>query len=405
MLLLTFYIARKLEVESFGRLGYALSLGGLFYIGTEFGSYLTMMKELGATKHTQPEPRWADYLELKTVVTLFTFLVAIILSPWIWPWPRVWLFWMAMLQIIGNSYFDFIQSVCNGLGRMDLARIHLVPQRGLLLLSSIAALYYRPTLGCILTTMGTISCISALLSILFLYRNLSSPLKFRVRYNEWKGIFINSYPLGIANILGGWYVRVGVVILTWLMGPTISGYYNAAFKLFEVTYILPATIMIMSVPHLSAFVTQRNPNGLQEEMHRIGKMMVLVGTLYSLSVFCLSRFLILLFYGHSYELSSRIFRVLSIGSFMVFLNYYVTHLMVVFNKQKAHAINQMLTFSFSLFAYTLLTKFCQGVGTAFAFVFTEIVLFVLTVVSLRTIHKHHPDLTLTKPPRDYENRD
>jgi O-antigen/teichoic acid export membrane protein len=48
--LVNILIARSLSVNDFGKFGYAISIGQIFYIFTDLGTHLLLIKELGESR-------------------------------------------------------------------------------------------------------------------------------------------------------------------------------------------------------------------------------------------------------------------------------------------------------------------------------------------------------------------
>jgi O-antigen/teichoic acid export membrane protein len=382
-LLLNILIARRLGVEDFGRFSYALYLALMLQIGTELGSSLFMIKELGSAAPERRLEMWTDFAELKAVLSLGVLLLGLAFSPLLWRWPHPWIFWCALLSMIGNSFYDFLQFVCNGLGRLDLARTHMLLQRGGLFLAVVAALIWTPTLSGILPAMGLASVGMAAISVAFFYRALGRAFRWNLRLAEWGRILRHSYSLGIAGFLASSYLRLGVVLLTWLAGPLVTGYYNAGFRIFEFSYILPAAIMVMAVPHLAAVRARESRPALRREVRRLSWIMAGLGLLCAAFLGLGAPLLVRMIYGQAYGGAVPVLRVLGLCGIMVFINYFVTHLMVVFDLQKIHARNELLAFVWAAAAYLLLSRLRPGTGTAAALLSTEVLLFFLTLASLR----------------------
>jgi O-antigen/teichoic acid export membrane protein len=385
--LLNFLIARRLGVEEFGRFGYAVSLALMFQVATEFGTSLFMIKELGQAESARKTELWTDYAQLKVFLSLSVLLISLPLSLWLWRWPQPWLFWLAMLAMIGNSFFDFLQFVSSGLGRLDLARVHILLHRGGLLLTVLAVVVLRPTLAGILTAMGLAGVGLAAISVGLFYRSLGLSFRRALRFGEWRRILRHSYALGAAGLLGNGYLRIGVVILTWLAGPLLAGYYGAAFRIFELSFVLPAAVMVMAVPHLASIRARETGPRLSREVLRLGRVMAALGGAFALVMGLAAPWLIRVIYGDDFRPAVPILRLLSLCSLMVYLNYFVTNLMVVFDRQRTHARNELICFVVSIPVYLALSRLRPGLGTAAGLLGIEILLFSLTLVSLRVASK------------------
>ena len=195
-----------------------------------------------------------------------------------------------------------------------------------------------------------------------------------------------SLPNAVSGTFGMWYLRIAPIILGWVVSSQQLGEYNGAFRIFEATYILPASIMSIAMPHLASSLRD-GIAAYERELWRVGLLMVPVGVAWACFVGFGSPWIIRILLGQRFAGSAPVLSVLGIAGGMVFLNYLVTYLMVVIDAQRRHALHQMLVFLFSLTAHVLLIPKKSGIGAAWSLVFTEMFLFVLTVSYVARWHR------------------
>jgi O-antigen/teichoic acid export membrane protein len=187
-----------------------------------------------------------------------------------------------------------------------------------------------------------------------------------------------SIPNAISGAFGMWYLRIAPLILGWVVSSHELGEYNGAFRIFEATYIVPASIMAISLSHLASSLKDGLPS-YERELRRVAFLMIPGGIVWSCFLGFGSPWLIRILLGERFAGAIPVLSVLALAGGMVFLNYFVTYLMVVIDAQRRHALHETIVFLFSLTAHAVLIQKWSAVGAAWALFSTEVFLFLLTV--------------------------
>ncbi len=385
--LLNIFIARSLGVGEFGKFSYAVSLAQSFYIFTDFGTHIQMIKDLG-DERGKNKNSWVYFYQLKLIfyfVCALLFFLSVFLF---WHWDNMLIPTLALVWMFSNSALDFGQFACNGLGRMDLAKNMMLIHRGLTLAGGLGSVYiFRSVVGTMLG-MSLGGAIGAVISTVYFHRRAEAPKILFWAPREWKRIFIRAIPNGIAGAFGAWYLRVGFIVLGWMATSQVIGEYSTAFRFFEMAYIIPAAMMGVSVPYLAeAFLKGREV--FFHQLRHLARLTLGLAALWLVSVFVLAPFLVEYIYGSDFMGAVPVLRVFSLVGVMVFFNYLITHLIVVINGQKRHAIHQFLVFTCCFLASLHLISKQGALGAAWGIFFAELILFILTATYLWRFFKTH----------------
>lgn len=382
--LVNILIARTLSVNDFGKFVYAISLSQIFYIFTDMGTLLQLVKELGESRGKadhEGKAVWKDFLDLKLAMMLVSFVGFTFCLVFLWKWDQPWIPLLALLWMLSNSFLDFNQFVCNGLDRINLARKMMLCQRSLMLLGAILPLFFWRSLTGILAGVAIGGGIGSFLSNRLFFKALGISFYWKPNFGEWMRILKASVPLGIGGAFGSWYLRIGAVFLAWFSVSSVVGEYGAAFRIYEITYIIPTAVMAICLPHLSGAL-RMGSGSFRVEMKRIGLLMGGMGLSWALFLFFGGTHLIHLLFGAKFDGGALALKILGVTGGLVFLNYFVTHLMVVFNFQKRHALNQILAFIVCFLTSVLLIPLKGSMGAAWSLLATECFLFILTTAYL-----------------------
>jgi len=383
-LVVNLLIARTLSVSDFGKLGYALSFAQIFYTLIDLGTSAQLMKEMGEFR--ERANLWVYYLKLRLGLIAVCTLIFLFL-PWIvWRWEHPWLMYFILFVVFSNSLLDFGQFVCNSMCRMDLARQTLMIQRGCAISGIVVPLLLFRSLVGVVIGMSVGSVVGAGVSQWVLWRKSVNSWETPSTVPEWRRIMILSVPNAISGAFGTWYLRIAPLILGWVVSSHELGEYNGAFRVFEATYILPASIMAISLSHLASSLKD-GMGSYERELRRVALLMIPGGVAWACFLGFGSRWIIRILLGERFSGAVPILSVLGLVGGMVFLNYFVTYLMIVINAQRRHAVHQTLVFLFSLIVHVLLIQKKLAVGAAWALFSTEVFLFLLTVSYI--VRWHH----------------
>jgi len=385
-IVLTFFIARKLGVGEFGKFAYALSIAQVFYVFTDLGTHLQLMKELGEQR-SKNQFIWLDYLRLKLCMKAVSLLVFLVIFPSLWRWEKPWVLVMALIWMFGNSLLDFNQIICNGLNRLDVAKNQMAIQRSVTILGGILALVFFPSLQGILTALAVGGVIGALLSTYYFFDTFQTSLTWSFQWKKWGRILKTAYPNAIGQAFGQWYIRMGVIVVALYWTTQAVGEYSAAFRVYEACYILPASIMGICVPHLSE-ARQLGRVAYGRELGRVWMMMIPLALLTAGGLVIFSPAIIELLFGEAYGGSVGTLRIFGLASGVLIINQVTNHLMIIHDRQRRHALHSFLMFLLSFTLYLVFVQRWGGQGAALSLFITETLLFITT--SLYIILKIRP---------------
>ncbi len=378
---LSILVARKLLVSEYGQFAYALSLANLFYVFTEMGLHVLLLRDVD---HDPEKMRvlWQRYFTLKLSLSLITLIAGLLLFPVIWPWKFSVIFLASLGWMLGNSLLDFYQSACNALHRFDLAGIILLTYRALLLAAT-AVLFWRGevTLGSVLLVFLLCNLAASVFSIPLIKKFMNIPSMALTSAGDAWNLLKESLPIGLANILGMVYMRFDMLFLGWMRSTTELGYYGAAYRIYEVVFVIPAALMSIAIPVLSR-ARSESLSSMRNEMKKISLILSVIALSWIVVGFFNARWFIELLFGSKYASADTVLRILVLANVVVFLNHIVIYTLIVLGHQKKHVINQAVCFVFCLSSVFFLIRFWGSTGAAITTLSTQLLLTILTIRSL-----------------------
>lgn len=382
MMFLIMLIARFLSIDDFGRFSFAFSCANLIILFAEAGLHLILLREMGrATTDRERASIWNQFFILKTFLATVAGVIGAIISTVIWPWGNPVILIAIIGGVIGDTFVEFFHQVCNATGKLIISIRIMLLHRGLCLFFVIVSLTVWPNLFALSIGFLLGGILGALLGFIALKTSLVFISWPKISYNISFSWLVASLPLAWANFLGFTCARLGIFILPFFCRPEELGFYGAAQKLYEAGYMVPAAFMSITVPKLSKAVRD-NPNNMGAEIKKMGKYVIGMALFWVILFFLLSEIIIKFLFGENYGPAVGVYRIMVFANALVFVNYYLTHLLVIYNKLAHYAIYE----SFCVSASFVITFYLSGRygmrGAAISLIFTEIILFILISLSL-----------------------
>jgi O-antigen/teichoic acid export membrane protein len=144
------------------------------------------------------------------------------------------------------------------------------------------------------------------------------PLAPAVDLAEWRALLRDMLPYAAATALGIVYFRVTIIMLSLLAPASETGYFSAAFRVFEVLGGI-AWLMVPSAFPILARAARDDPMRLRYVLQRTFEVAVIVGVGFALVTFVGAGFTIHVVAGATFDPSIAVLRIDSIAMLASFL--------------------------------------------------------------------------------------
>jgi len=354
---------------------------------SECGMNVLFLREMGKLSNfsiasVEKNNLWSQFLGLKIALTFSAVLAGSAASIWIWPWQKPVIFIGLLAWMFGNALVDFFYQACNALNRVEVSGVIMLIHRGLMVTGVLIVLGISKSLTWVSLALGAGSLLGAVMAFGSIKKLLGLQIIPRWEPRVWFYWLRTSTPLALANIFGSSYIRLGILMMPWLKGEKATGIFGAAFKLFEVGYMIPMAFFVIATPHLSG-IYKESSERFWEEARRLAMFVGGLIFIWLIGGQLLAHVVIGWIYGSEFMGSVPVFRVLLAANALVFVNYLIISFMVVTHRLKRHAVNEGLCLLFGAAATCLLVPSHGPLGAAWALVLTEAALTTLTWHSLR----------------------
>lgn len=139
--------------------------------------------------------------------------------------------------------------------------------------------------------------------------------------------------------------------------------------------------MGIAMPHLSEKLKQ-HPEKFSSECFKVGRLMLIAGLIWAITLGAMGPWAIKILYGAQFMGAVIPLKILAVVAGVVFINYLLTFLMVIINKQRITMVIYTVVFFFSLgIHWALVTSGGLG-GAAIALLLSELLVCCLTSIAL-----------------------
>jgi O-antigen/teichoic acid export membrane protein len=244
-------------------------------------------------------------------------------------------------------------------------------------------------LGYGLIALGIIFAISGFLTLvssLLLCRQKIVRIKWSINFSFIKKSIKIALPLGILYLFSYIFVRIDTIMLSFMKGDAVVGWYNAAYNLILGFSPLPHLFMMTLLPLMSySYISSRG--SLQKTYEKAFKYLLFLGLPLSVGIFMLSNSFILFFYGEQYINSIDALKILSWDILLKFLYICAGTVLISTDKQNKMAILVVFSAFLNVILNLLLIPAYSYIGSGIATLITELFL-LISYLCLNTYNSH-----------------
>lgn len=363
------YLARVLSAEGFGKLGFTTAILAYFMLFTNLG-----LNTFGTREVARNKGRINRYvnniLTMKLVASIIAFTLLAIFVYFI-PQP---LEIKKLILFLGLTLFTsaFVMDwLFQGIERMEFIAI----SRMLWQLCYVALVFWivkspEQLLKIPFIQVGTgIIPIAILFSV---YRRTFSSIKLDFDFGFWKKMLRQSLPMGFSFIMITIYYNFDQVMLGFMKGEEVVGWYSAAYK----PVLMIGGVFNLYMPTIFPLVSKYfkdSSEKLRQLLSCVSKIIIMIAIPIGFGGVILAEGIINQIYGPTYSNAALSFKILILTQAVIWLASPFAYPLIACNRQnKFMAIVSMGAITNIIFNFILIPKFSLY-GAAAATLIAEIV--------------------------------
>ncbi|MBW9223430.1 flippase, partial [Methanothermococcus sp. SCGC AD-155-E23] len=250
--LYTVYTARYLGPASYGILAFALALNGIFGVIANFGLDPLTVREVARNKNLAGK-YLANGIVLKLLFGCLTFLIVFVVVNLL-GYPEITkkvVYLITIFTILGGIN-NLFYSIYQAFEKMEFISIGQILQSVLLLIFAIVGIKFN-------FDVVYFALIYLLANLIILIYNIIVTLwkflkpEIGVDFIFWRDILREAYPFALTTIFVSIYYWIDSVMLSYIKGDEVVGWYNAAYRLILVLLVIPGIYFMVVYPVMSRF--------------------------------------------------------------------------------------------------------------------------------------------------------
>ncbi|AEH07269.1 flippase [Methanothermococcus okinawensis] len=375
----TIYMARYLGAQGFGILSFALAFTGMFGVLADMGLQPLTVREVA--RNTELSGKYlGNIAAIKSILGIITFvLIVLTINLMNYPAETVYVVYLIAFSVLINSFNGMFYSIYQGHEKMEYVGIGNIINSSLMFVGVFIAIY----LGFNVEGFAYIYLISGI--GVLLYNLIISTWKFvkpkiEIDLKFWKELLKEAWPFALIGFFVIIYFRIDSIMLSYMKGNEVVGYYSASYRLIDaLSSLVPSIIYSVMFPVMSKYLN--SINDLKKVWIKAFNLSFIVGITTSIFVVVFAKYIILIVYGYGYLPSVMVLQILIWAFFIICVSSITSGLLNATNKQRLVTFGAGAGAIINVILNIILIPKYSMEGAAIATVITEILMFVLYIYS------------------------
>lgn len=370
-LIFSFFAARILGVELFGRYNFTWAYVGIFQMLSDFGLANVISKELGK-ENKNISLLIGPLISLRLILGLFAYICAITLI-FILSYPNDVnkLIILASLLIFPNIIENLLLVLGSVLKKIKYFAVGSLLSNLLFFIISLLLILNNFKLNAIFINALVINLLFSIFSIIVINKKFVK-INFSINFKYWKQLLKKSIPFAALSLLGLIYFKIDVIILSKISGDKAVGYYSSAYKFLEAALIISSSYSTVILPIFSNLAV-KSPKKLINKLVESIKIMLLLGITISIFVNVFSENIIVTLFGNKYIPSVQALKILIWAAPLIFVSNIIYNFLYSINKQNKVIKLMILTVILNIFLNIYLVPKYSFLGSSYTTVISEII--------------------------------
>lgn len=387
------YLARVLGPEDFGKINFVQAVILYFMLITNLG-----LTTLGTREVARDKNKTNDYVynivTLRLTLALFSFCLLVVFSFLVGKLTEV----RYLLIVFGFSLFPsalLIEWVFKGKERMGFIGISRAIDKlsyGVLIYILIKGpqhLWLIPWLWVVAATVASGF-------LIYVFISQFGKIKLSFNFSFWKSMLGVALPMGLAWMMIQIYNNFDTIMLKFIKGDEVVGWYNAAYKIIWFIFMLGGLYIVTIFPVISKFYKESSEK-LQILLSLSAKLMITIGLPLGVGGVILGKPIIRFFYGIEYDNGIIAFQILIWYVSISLICMVYANSLLACNREKKYAIGVTLAAATNLILNIFLIPPFGLMGAAIATVAAEGTLFIYAYSEFQKVKRVKFKRYLLKP--------
>ncbi len=289
---------------------------------------------------------------------------------------------LALLSCSTAAFLEIYEPYLQAKQRIGVISLAKVVERGTALLLVLIFLLQGKGIIWIIIAVSVGRLVKDFILISASWRNIGFKLGFDT--NVWKDLFIKGLPFMAPNVFLYIYFRVDIIMLSFMKGDAVTGWYSAAYKLMDIINFIPFLIIGATLPGMAGSFKSDNLL-MQDIFRRTLRYLIILAFPITIGGFIVAPKAIDFLYGFNYGFNNSVLamQVLIWCTIFLFVNYFLGNVLNIMGKQHYFMIVGIGAAILNIILNLLLIPRYSFVGAGIATVLSEITIFLVLSYFIR----------------------
>ena len=378
-------IARYLGDVEYGKFTFALSFTGLFFILTDLGTRILIVRDIAQNKKEAPKIV-ANVLMLKFISSLIVYFLILLMAHSLnYSKETIIAVAIAAFGLMFDSFSTTVSSIFQAYERLEFPAFARIIRIVVRFAFTIPLLIKGSSFLAVLAVYAGVNLLDFIISLIICYSKFVN-LNFEFDRKLIASLLKRSFPFLLSGIFVTIYFRVDVTLMsklapTFLEGvygnverEAVIGWYSAAYNLLDAVTSLPIALSASVLP--VAIVYFKEPRETLSDLFSIStKFLTYLSIPIAVGISILSSKIVLFLYGTRYSNASLALSILIWTLVPLCINYMMGAAMIALHEEKKGVIVLFLNVVVNVLLNLYLIPKYSLYGAAIATVLTEIFYF------------------------------
>ncbi len=387
------YLARVLDVSGFGQISFAQAIIAYFTLLSNLGLKTFGVRELARDKaHIKKYVN--NILTLRIVLAIMSFGLLLVFLTFINK-PADY---KALIAFYGLSLFPLALSldwVFQGIERMEFIALANITRS--LAYAGLVFLFINSSSKVLsVPFFALVASFIMITPLIYSFVKNYGWFSFSFNWPIWKLFLTKALPMGFSSIMIQIYYNLDTIMLGFMKGDNVVGWYNAAYKI--IFFILPLSgILIQSIFPLMSKYYKESREKLSLLVNTSAKLLTSVAIPLGIGGTILAKPIMNLIYGPQYENGVIAFQILIWTVAVIFISVNFGNSLMACDGERKYAIGVGIGAGTNILLNALLIPRFSLVGAAIATLATEVVVLLYMAYHFSKIARIRLERYILKP--------
>ncbi|MEW6407241.1 MAG: flippase [Patescibacteria group bacterium] len=367
-------LARYLGAIDYGKYTFAISFTSLFAVLFDFGFSTYLINEIARDK-SKLNSYLGNILSLKILISvIFIILIYILIIFSGKPFDVKILVYVSGLTLIFNSFSILFYAIFRAHEKMELEALFVSLFAVINFICVILAILIKLNLLQILSVSLFVSLLGIITVFAFVQKRVTK-IELKKEIPLWRKLLKDITPFVLSGVFINIYFYIAQVILSFMKGNEITGWYGAIYKILLVVTSVIGVYYAVFFP-IASRLFKEDRNKLKLLLHVSMRGALILCLPLSFGVALLAKPLVLLIFGNDFSKSASGLQILIWAAVLIFICSAYSNTLLACLQRKIYTIGVALGAIVNIVANLILIPRFSLEGAAAATVLTEIIVLI-----------------------------